>query len=136
GTQLPVDLYHFDEGSGTTTADAVGGNNGTLIGATPPAWVAPGRVGSANLSFSGDSAYQKTNKSAVQLSHDLSPVLGGTSSLAAWIKTTSVGSDTHWQAPAITGVEQSGAGNDISWGYITSTGHIGLAVGDNPNTIV
>src|SRR5206468_2897323 len=26
-----VDLYHFDEGTGTTTADPAGANNGTLV---------------------------------------------------------------------------------------------------------
>jgi hypothetical protein len=32
--------WHFDEGSGTTTADSTGGRTGNLSGATIPAWVA------------------------------------------------------------------------------------------------
>src|SRR5437667_8088982 len=34
-------------------------------------------------------------------------------------------------APAVTGVEQAGAGNDIGWGFLNSTGRIGVAVGDS-----
>ena len=36
-----ADYYPFDEGAGTTAADSAGTNNGTLVGATPPTWVAP-----------------------------------------------------------------------------------------------
>ena len=131
GTQLPVDLYHFDEGTGATTADSVGGNNGTLVGSPAPAWVTPGRVGSANLSFSGTGAQNVNGQSAVQVASDLSPILGGTSSLDVWVKTTQTGNNTHWQAPAITGVEQSGAGDDINWGTLNASGDIGIFVGDS-----
>ncbi|MDB5292692.1 MAG: coagulation factor 5/8 type domain protein, partial [Phycisphaerales bacterium] len=132
GTQLPVDLYHFDEGSGTSTIDSVGNNNGTLVGSPLPAWVTPGRVGSANLSFSGNNANYSNGLSAVNVQNNLAPILGSTSSLTAWIKTTEVGlSDgSTWQDPAITGVEQNGGGNDIRWGFLDTTGHIGIAPGD------
>jgi hypothetical protein len=127
--QLPVDLYHFDEGAGASTADSAGTKNGSLAGGTPPTWVA-GRVGSNALSFSGSGAFNVTNQSSVDLTSDLSSVLGGTSSLAFWIKTSQVGSSTFYQAPAITGAEQSGGGNDIGWGTIDNTGKIGIFVGD------
>ncbi|HZL36658.1 MAG TPA: fibronectin type III domain-containing protein [Tepidisphaeraceae bacterium] len=132
GLQQPVDLYHFDEGAGTVATDSAGNNNGTLVGSPLPGWVAPGRVGSANLSFSGDGAANvTTNESAVQLTNDLSPILGSTSSLDVWVKTTQTGNNTHWLAPAVTGVEQSGAGNDINWGTLNASGQIGLYVGDS-----
>ena len=128
---VPTDIYHFDEGSGTTTADSAGTNNGTLVGATLPQWVTPGKIGTAALSFSGDGVSGQTaSESAVKLGTDLSPVLGSTSTLDVWINTTQVGSNTHWQAPAITGVEQAGADDDINWGTINATGHIGIYVGD------
>ncbi len=127
-----VDVYHFDEGTGTTTADSVGGNNGTLIGATLPQWVKPGKIGAAALSFSGDGTYNQTaSESAVKVANDLSPILGSTSSLDVWVKTTQVGNNTHWMAPAVTGVEQAGAGNDINWGTINASGDIGIYVGDS-----
>ena len=59
GSQLPVNLYHFDEGSGTATVDSVSGNNGVLTGAPVPVWSTPGRVGSNGLSFSGDGQYDQ-----------------------------------------------------------------------------
>jgi hypothetical protein len=127
-----VDIYHFDNGSGTTIADSAGGNNGTLIGATLPKWVTPGKIGSADLSFSGDGTYNQTaSESAVKVASDLSPVLGSTSTLDVWVNTLQVGNATHWMAPAITGVEQAGAGNDINWGTINASGDIGIYVGDS-----
>lgn len=133
--QSPVNLYHFDEGTGTAASDSVGGNNGTLIGAPLPAWITSGRVGSATLSFSGNGQYSQTGESTVQATSDLAPVLGATSSLLFWVKTTQTGNDTHWRAPAVTGVEQSGLGNDINWGYLDASGHIGLAVGDSGSVL-
>jgi hypothetical protein len=49
-----VALWHFDEGAGTTTADASGnGNDGTINGAT---WTNDGKFGSA-LQFDGDNDF-------------------------------------------------------------------------------
>jgi hypothetical protein len=127
-----IDLYHFNEGNGTSTADAVSGNNGTLIGSPLPQWVTPGESGAgAALSFSGDGVYNSgNNDSAVQVSSDLSPILGSTSTMDFWVQTTQTGSAYHWQSPAITGADQNGAANDINWGTIDATGRIGLYVGD------
>ncbi len=128
-----IDVYHFDAGSGPVAVDSVGTNNGTLTGTTKPTWVTPGKLGAAALSFSGNGTYNQAvgSQSAVTLANDLSPILGGTSSLDVWVKTTQVGNATHWMAPAITGVEQSGAGNDINWGTLDAGGHIGIYVGDS-----
>lgn len=131
----PVDWYKFDEGSGTGAVDSIGNNNGTLVGSPAPQWIA-GRVGPDALSFSGDGGFGSTaSESAVNVAHDLSPVLGGTASLTAWVRTTQVGNNTSWQAPGITGVEQTGAGNDIRWGYLDGSGHIGLQAGDGASIV-
>jgi hypothetical protein len=61
---------------------------------------------------------------------DLSSVLNGSSSLAAWVKTTAVGDNNSWAAPSITGAEGRGLTNDIRWGYLDASGHIGIAAGD------
>jgi hypothetical protein len=96
-----TDVYHFDEGSGTTAADSAGTNTGTLVGTTKPTWVT-GKIGSRALSFSGDGVFRSTtSQSAVQAASDLSTVLGGTASLTAWIKTTQVGGTQLWNSPAI-----------------------------------
>ena len=127
----PVIQYQFDEGSGTFAADSgTGGTNtGVLVGTTKPAWVA-GRIGTGALSFSGTGAYNQTNQSAVQVSSNLIAPLGTTSTLTAWVNTTQVGSNTHSQAPAITGVDQAGTSSDINWGTLNATGRIGIYVGD------
>ena len=125
-----IDLYHFDEGVGLATADSAGTNNGTRIGTPLPLWVAAGKIGAA-LSFSGNGTFRSmTNQSAVQLNNNLAPLLGGTATLATWIKTIQVGGTDLWNSPAITGVEVAGSGNDIRWGYLDSTGHIGIGAGD------
>jgi Concanavalin A-like lectin/glucanases superfamily len=126
----PIDVYHFDEGSGTSTADSAGTNTGTLVGTTRPAWVA-GKIGADALSFNGNGTFRSmSNQSAVQLASNLAPVLGGTATLATWIKTTQTGGTDLWNSPAITGVEQASGGNDIRWGYLDTAGHIGMGAGD------
>ena len=128
-----VDVYHFDAGSGTSAVDSGGTNNGTLTGVTGtfPQWVTPGKVGAAALSFDGDGVAKSTTpQSAVQTASNLAPVLGTTATLTAWIKTTQVGNNSNFAAPAITGVEQAGANNDIRYGYIDASGHIGAAAGN------
>jgi hypothetical protein len=126
----PVDVYSFDEGAGTIAGDSVGTNTGVLVGATKPQWV-PGQIGSGALSFSGTGAYNQTNQSAVQVSSNLVASLGTTSTLAVWVKTTQTGSNTHSQAPAITGVDQAGTTSDINWGTLNASGQIGIYVGDS-----
>jgi uncharacterized membrane protein len=77
----PVAAYGFDEGSGTTTADASGNaNTGTLSGAT---WNASGRYGSA-LTFNGTSDWVTVPDNAVL---DLT----GPMTIEAWVYPTSVG---------------------------------------------
>ncbi len=125
-----TNVYHFDEGKGTMAFDFGSANNGTLTGATLPQWVT-GKIGPSALSFSGDGTYnQAALQSAVTVSNNLAPILGSTSTLDVWVKTTQTGNATHWRAPAITGVEQSGGSNDINWGTLDATGHIGIYVGD------
>jgi hypothetical protein len=125
-----TDVYHFDAGAGTLAIDSGSANNGTLTGTTLPQWVA-GKIGPGALSFSGDGTYnQAALQSAVTVTNNLAPILGSTSTLDVWVKTTQTGNATHWRAPAITGVEQSGGANDINWGTLDATGHIGIYVGD------
>jgi hypothetical protein len=126
----PIDVYHFDEGSGTTAADSAGTNNGTLQGSPPPTWVLSPTLND-KLQFSGDGTYnQAASQSIVKLTNNLAPVLGSTSTLAFWLKTTQTGNNTHYMAPAITGVDQANGTNDINWGTLDATGHIGIFVGD------
>ncbi len=127
----PINVYHFEEDAGVFTVDSVGGNTGTLVGNTLPGWTS-GKIGDAALSFSGDGvANSATPQSAVQTQNSLAGTLGGTATLTAWIKTTQVGNNAAYSAPAITGVEVAASTNDIHWGYLDASGHIGIAAGDN-----
>ena len=82
GQTGPVSAYSFDEGVGSTAADASGhGNAGTISGAT---WNAGGRFGSA-LSFNGTNSWVTVADAA---SLDLTTGM----TLEAWIKPTALSS--------------------------------------------
>ena len=73
-----VAAYSFNEGTGTTVADASGnGNTGTIVGAT---WTTAGKYGNA-LSFNGTSSY-------VNLGNPTSLRLTGSMTLSAWVLAT------------------------------------------------
>jgi hypothetical protein len=92
-----VGHYTFAEGSGTSVRDASPrGNHGTLMpGVT---WTAGHKQDSKGLSFDGKTGYVKLDK-------DLVPWLGGTATVAFWIKTTQVGRGDFgdFNSPAIVG---------------------------------
>ncbi|HVY06674.1 MAG TPA: PA14 domain-containing protein, partial [Burkholderiales bacterium] len=126
GVLGPVAFYKLDEnvwsGSGAVTDSSGNGNNGTASGGAVPvsAKVCNG------VQLNGSSRY-------IQVP-GLSGMLNATASLAFWIKTTQVGSDTGWQAPGVTGVELTGGTDDIFWGWIDASGRIGVSVGDTYTT--
>lgn len=64
----------------------------------------------------------------------LSTTLNATASLAFWIRTTQTGSNTAWQAPGVTGVEEAGGADDIFWGWLDGSGRIGVSVGNDYTT--
>lgn len=59
-----------------------------------------------------------------------------TFTISFWIKTTQVGNDTAWQAPGVTGIEQTGGNNDIMIGIIDANGYVGICVGSGTPTDV
>ena len=121
-------------GSSYTIASTSGSDNGAKFRVlvtdsagnailTSGATWTPGQSGSA-VAFDGVDDYAATGI-------DLSKWLGGTSTLTTWVKTTAIGNATYYSAPGITGVEQSGGTNDIFWGWIDDTGHIGVQAGNS-----
>ncbi len=83
-----VAAYAFNEGSGTTVADASGnGNTGTISGAT---WTTSGRFGTA-LSFNGGNSWVTVNDST---SLEMSTAV----TLEAWVRPTA---PVGWQAAVI-----------------------------------
>ena len=98
--------------------DSIGTNNGTAKNGLTNT----GSVGS----FDGTDDY-------IELSSELS-ALRATGTLSAWIKTTQTGDNTMWRAPGIAGIEQAGGGDDIFWGWIDATGHMGMTYSNQSPT--
>ena len=125
----------FNEGAGTSTADAYDSQAGTLTnintanGGTAPTWIT-GHNGSAGTALNFDG---KGGIVSVPLAD--TAALSSTSTLSVWFKTTQVGSTIGWSSPSIIGSEHAGDGNDIQWGSINSTGHIGLGLGNDANGV-
>jgi RNA polymerase sigma factor (sigma-70 family) len=111
-----VGHYTFNEGKATRDASAVG-NHGAWVGGVT---ATPGpKPGSTALAFDGTTGYVKLNQ-------DLNQWLGGTATLACWIKTTQTGG---WYSPCLIGVLTASDPNDVQWGWLDPTGRIGLNAG-------
>lgn len=117
----PIAEWRFDEASWGTVEDNIGSNDGTAIGNASTIY--PGQICRAG-DFDGTGDYV----SGLDLSQ-----LQTTASLSFWIKTSQTGSNSPWTAPGVTGVEQSGGTDDIFWGWLDSSGRIGLTVGNDYN---
>jgi hypothetical protein len=119
-------LYHLNESSGTVYAETSGqGTDLTCVAATCPGVDTIGKFRNSS-SFNGVDQFLTSGT-------NLASVLGGTSTLAFWIKTTATGNADYLLAPAVTGVDLSAAGNDIIFGWLDETGRIGVHVGTTTN---
>jgi hypothetical protein len=116
-------VHHFEETSGIEFDSTIYGLSGTSVGGVNQSAI--GKIGVANK-FDG------TNY--LNISQSLENWLGESSSMSFWIKTTdNSGEDNPWIAPAISGIELAGGANDIFWGWLDSSGHIGLLGYGDPN---
>ncbi|UOD35595.1 hypothetical protein DSN97_04550 [Deferribacteraceae bacterium V6Fe1] len=130
----PIADYYFDECSwdndlSTFEVEDSGSNsydgtsvNGPITVDNDTAGGSIGRVGY----FDGVDDY-------IEIPQAAADILKGTASLSFWIKTSQTGSDTDWKAPGIIGTEVAGSVDDIFWGWIDASGHIGVSKGDNYN---
>jgi hypothetical protein len=81
---VPVGWWRFDEGSGVTTGDSAGGNDGTLRGDTT--WVS-GKVGPYALEFDGNGDW-------VEIPDDDSLDIAGQMTICAWTRCDDTGFTT------------------------------------------
>lgn len=126
--------WNFDEGPDwhddaflslcqkTVAADSVGQTDLSLQNMGSDAWVS-GREFTC-LEFDGINDYALA-------ASDLAEVLGKTSSLVFWVKTTQAGNSAGTESGGVTGVVEAGGINDIQWGWIDDSGKIALSAGDS-----
>lgn len=135
GAPVPVLEYRMDElvwnGTAGEVVDASGnGNNGTAVGGVDTNDTSPAIAGDPGTcrygEFNGVDDYVEAGS--------ISDTLNATASLAFWINTTQTGSNTAWQAPGVTGVEEEGGADDIFWGWLDANGNIGVSVGNTFTT--
>ncbi|GAB1259530.1 DUF6701 domain-containing protein [Aurantivibrio plasticivorans] len=119
------------DGTAGEVADTSGnGNVGTAVGG-----VTTSSASSAVAGNPGTCRYGSFDGVDDHISQGgISNTLNVTASLAFWIRTTQTGNNTGWQAPGITGVEESGGTDDIFWGWIDASGHIGISVANDFST--
>jgi RNA polymerase sigma factor (sigma-70 family) len=116
-----VGHYTLAEGTGTVVKDASSsGNHGTLVGGVT--WATGPKPGSKALSFDGKTGYVRVDK-------NLNQWLGGTATVAFWLKTTQVGVAT-WPRTGVTGVNVQNGDNDVQWGFLDDAGKIAVCAGD------
>jgi rRNA maturation protein Nop10 len=116
-------VWNMDK-TGANYIDATGsGKTGTPVG--PAVVDTTGPTGRA-ISLS--------SSSSINTGFALETILGRTSTLSVWMRSTVAGNNTVWLAPGITGVEQGGGGNDIFFGHINLAGFIGITAGNGATT--
>ncbi len=118
-----ISSYYFDEtnwdGSSGEVTDSTGGINGTAVNGVNT--TSAGKLCRGGY-FDGVNDYVAIP--------NLSDILNDTASMAFWIKTTQSGNDTSWQAPGIAGFESVGGTDDMFWGWLDASGHIGIGTGN------
>ena len=111
-------VWNMDK-SGASYIDSTGsGKDGTNVGSLADV------VGPAGMAVDFDGA------SELDTGFGLQKIIGKTSTLSLWVKTSQTGSNTNWQAPGITGVEEAGGGDDIFFGFLQADGSIAVNAGN------
>ncbi|PIQ55876.1 MAG: hypothetical protein COW02_02150 [Comamonadaceae bacterium CG12_big_fil_rev_8_21_14_0_65_59_15] len=113
-----MDEVLWSGSAGEVKNTVVGGMVGQAVGG---AVTAAGQICNAG-GFDGISQYVSVS--------GIDGLLSGTASMSLWIKTVQIGNNTVWQAPGVTGVEEAGGANDVFWGWIDASGHIGVMKGN------
>ena len=143
----PVMLFQFNEAATATTvtdsAAAGGVTTGTLVADGPEGEAVapeirtedPSPAGGNYVHFEGSGIFSAdlANPSVggrVELSELLNPILGDTSSLSFYIRTTQTGMADAWQSPGVTGAEQAGGGSDVFWGNLDANGDARIVAGN------
>ncbi|MBN2474802.1 MAG: tandem-95 repeat protein [Pirellulales bacterium] len=115
-----VHHWRLDEGQGLAVGDSKFNALGTAVNVDGSPWTA-GHYGGA-LSLDGRDDY-------VEMGTDLSETLGGTASLALWVRTGQVGNLVYRDAPGITGSQTLDSDNEVRWGWLDQSGRLRISAG-------
>ena len=121
---LLIDLK-LSEGSGDQVADsALPADPYALysVNTALPTWVAARAGAPDNFAVALDGVDDSIGGG------DISLIVGGTSSVSFWIKTTAAGNNDPLLTPAVLGTGEGAVDNRIFWGFLDATGRIGLNV--------
>lgn len=111
-------VWNMDK-TGANYNDATGsGKTGTPVGTVTDV------VGPTGSSISLNGA------SSINTGFALESIIGRTSTFSFWMKSSQAGNNTVWLSPGITGVEESGGGNDIFFGHTNAAGFIQITAGN------
>jgi hypothetical protein len=110
-------VWLMNKSGATYVEETVNGRDGTANGSLTDI---AGPVGNA-VNFDG--------ASTLKLTYDLAQVLGGTSTISFWMKTSQTGDDTDWKAPGLVGLSGTAANQDLFYSFINASGNIGSSAG-------
>lgn len=131
GVTLPTPVleYRFDEQSwsGVTNevADTSGNNRHGVADASSNTTTTADAAICRAASFNGSNQFITSN----HLSQ-----LNDTASLSFWIKTTDAGTGQASESPAVTGVDEADGSDDVFWGWLNTSGNVGITTGNDDDT--
>lgn len=80
----------------------------------------------ADVTGPAGNAIYVNGSSTINTGTNLATLLGVSTTMSFWIKTTQVGTNQFYTSPAITGVREDSSFNEIYFGYLTNTGTVGI----------
>ncbi len=121
GSLGPLAAWRFDEcewnGTPGEVQDSINAYHGT----------AQGGANTIDNTYQINRAGYFDGVDDVIVQDDLYTLLKATASLSFWIKTTQTGGSSPWTSPGVTGVEERGGVDDIFWGWLDTSGRIGIS---------
>lgn len=84
----------------------------------------------ADVTGPNGNAVYLNGSAALETGTNLAPVVGANTTVSFWIRTTTSGQPQFFNAPAVMGVREDSAYNEIYFGWMNNSGYIGIAAKD------
>ncbi|MFK7916193.1 MAG: DUF6701 domain-containing protein [Pseudomonadales bacterium] len=121
----PAAEWRFDEIDWSGAADEVTDSSGNNLDGTAEGSVDTTSAGQICRAGSFDGVDDRIDVDG------LPPLLHGTATLSYWQMTTATGDSRPWVSPGLTGIEESGGGDDVFWGWIDGSGQVSVGAGNS-----